>query len=95
VQRLTRRERVLVGVWLVLGLALWNGLYDLTLNEGIKEYLFRSALHEAGRGPRVPVATVLDGFVHKAVWVSTFWASLVVLAGLLTIRSLRRGDTSR
>jgi hypothetical protein len=41
------------------------------------------------------VATVLDGFVHKAVWVSTFWASLVVLAGLLTIRSLRRGDTSR
>ena len=91
---LTRRERILVTVWLVLVFALWNGLYDLTLNEGIKEYLFRSALHEAGRGPRVLIATVLDAAVHKAIWISTFWASLVLLAGLLTIRTLRR-DSSR
>jgi hypothetical protein len=95
VQRLPRRERVLVGVWLVLVLALWNGLYDLTLNEGIKEYLFRSALHDAGRGPRVLVATVMDRSVQKAVWVSTFWSSLVLLAGLVTIRTLRSRETSR
>lgn len=92
VERLTPRERVLVLVWVVLGIALWNGVYDMTLGEGIKEYLFRSALHEAGRGPRVSIAAVLDPFVFDALWVSTFWASLVLLAGLCTIRTLRRTD---
>jgi hypothetical protein len=86
---LTRREGVLAGIWLALGVALWNGVYDMTLGVGIKEYLFRSALHEAGRGPRMSIATVLNPFVFDAVWVATFWASLVVLLGLLTIRTMR------
>ena len=89
-QRLSRHERALVGLWVVLGIALWNGVYDMTLGEGIKEYLFRSALHEAGRGPRLPIATVLDPFIFDAIWVSTFWASVVLLAGLITIRVARR-----
>lgn len=83
------RERKLTLMWLVLAILLWNGVYDMTLGEGIKEYLFRSALHEAGRGPRVTIAAVLDPFIFDALWVSTFWASLVMLAGLLTIRTLR------
>lgn len=87
---ISRRERRLVLVWLVLGLVLWNGIYDMTLGEGIKEYLFRSVLHEAGRGPRVSVEAVLDPFVFDAVWVATFWASIVTLAGLVTIRAMRR-----
>lgn len=94
-QRLPKRERVLVGVWVVLAIALWNGVYDMTLGVGIKEYLFRSALHDAGRAPRVAIATVLDPFIFDAIWVSTFWALLVMLAGLLTIRAMRRGDGSR
>lgn len=86
---LTRRERILVGIWLAAGVVLWNGVYDMTLGVGIKEYLFRSALHEAGRGPRMTIAAVLDPFVFDALWVATFWASLVVLLGLLTIRAMR------
>lgn len=86
---LTRRERILVGAWLAAGVAIWNGVYDMTLGVGIKEYLFRSALHEAGRGPRLAIAAVLDPFVFDALWVATFWASLVVLLGLLTIRAMR------
>ena len=86
---LTRRERILVGIWLAAGAAIWNGVYYMTLGVGIKEYLFRSALHEAGRGPRMAIATVLDPFVFDALWVATFWASLVVLLGLLTIRAMR------
>ena len=74
-QRLPRRERALVGLWVVLAILLWNGVYDMTLGEGIKEYLFRSVLYEAGRGPHVTIASVLDPFVFDAVWVSTFWAS--------------------
>jgi len=87
---LARRERALAGLWLVLAVLLWNGVYDMTVGEGIKEYLFRSALHEAGRAPGVSIAAVLDPYIFEAVWVSTFWACLVMLAGLLTIRSLRR-----
>ena len=86
---LTRRERVLVGLWLAVGVGLWNGVYDMTLGVGIKEYLFRSALHEAGRNPRMSIAAVLDPFIFDALWVATFWASLVVLLGLLTIRAMR------
>lgn len=87
---LARRERALAGLWLVLAVLLWNGVYDMTVGEGIKEYLFRSALHDAGRAPSVSIASVLDPYIVEAVWVSTFWACLVMLAGLLTIRSLRR-----
>jgi hypothetical protein len=89
-QSISRRERRLALLWLAVGLVLWNGVYDMTLGEGIKEYLFRSALHEAGRGPRVSIAGVLDPFVFDAVWVATFWASIVTLAGLVTIRVMRR-----
>ena len=85
-----KRERALVVLWLVMAVLIWNGVYDMTLGEGIKEYLFRSVLHEAGRGPRVSVAGVLDPFVFDAVWVATFWASIVTLAGLVTIRTMRR-----
>lgn len=88
--RLSRRERTLVWLWLALAVALWNGVYDMTLGVGIKEYLFRSALHDAGRGPRMTVASVLDPFVFDALWVATFWASLILLGGLVTIRMLRR-----
>src|SRR5690606_2174786 len=94
VQRLSRRERFLVGLWVVLAAALWNGGYDMVLIEGIKEYLFRSALHEAGRGPDITIASVLDGTIFKAVWISTFWASVVMLAGMITIRALRRPNGS-
>jgi hypothetical protein len=94
VTRLPRRETWLVALWLGLGLALWNGVYDMTLGTGIKEYLFRSALHEAGRGPRMTVAAVLDPFIFDAVWVATFWASAVLLAGLVTIRVMRHGGKS-
>ena len=92
--RLSHRERWLVGLWLVLGVALWNGVYDMIMGEGIKEYLFRSALHDAGRGPRPVIATVLDASVFKAVWSSTLWASVVLLAGLVTIRVMRGGKSS-
>lgn len=89
---LVRRERALVGLWLVLAVLLWNGVYDMTLGEGIKEYLFRSALHEAGRAPGVSIASVLDPYLFEAAWVSTFWACLVMLAGLVTIRAMRKSS---
>ena len=86
---LRRGEKIAVALWLVLGIGIWNAMYDQILEKGIKEYLFRSTLHEAGRAPQVAIASVLEPFLFDAVWVSTFWASLVMLAGFLTIRMLR------
>ena len=74
---------------MALGIGVWNAMYDQIVEKGIKEYLFRSTLHEAGRAPQVAIATVLQPFLFDAVWVSTFWAALVMLAGFLTIRMLR------
>ena len=89
VKPLQRGEKVAVALWLALGIGVWNAMYDQILEKGIKEYLFRSALHEAGRAPQVAIATVLKPFLFDAVWVSTFWAALIMLAGFLTIRMLR------
>lgn len=86
---LRRPEKIAIALWVALGIGVWNAMYDQILEKGIKEYLFRSTLHEAGRAPQVAIATVLQPFLFDAVWVSTFWAALVMLAGLLTIRMLR------
>ena len=87
-QRLQRRESIAVAVWLILGVALWNGVYDMIIGQGLREYLFRSALYDAGRAPLMSMSAVVDPYIADAVWISTFWASLVTLVGLLTIRLL-------
>jgi len=86
---LTPRQRLAIGLWLTVAVLLWNGIYDMILVRGVKEYLFRAALFAAGRGAETPIAQVMDVAVHEAVWIATFWASLVLLAGLFTIRLLR------
>jgi hypothetical protein len=89
VERVSRRESVAVAGWLILGILLWNGIYDMVLGQGLREYLFRAALHDAGRGPNMSIASVVDPYITDAVWIATFWSLLVVLAGMLTIRTLR------
>lgn len=88
-ESLRRPEKIAIVLWVALGIGVWNAMYDQIVEKGIKEYLFRSTLHEAGRAPQVAIATVLQPFLFDAVWVSTFWAALVMLAGFLTIRMLR------
>ena len=87
-QPLGRRQRIAVALWVVVGIVVWNGVYDLLVGQGIKEYLFRQALYQAGRAPNVSIASVMDPFVYYATWVSTLWASVIVLAGLFTMRML-------
>lgn len=91
--RLPRAERVAVIIWLIVGVVVWNAIYDLLLTRGIKEYLLRAALHDAGRGPAIPLARSMEIAVRDALWVSTFWACLILLAGLVTIRVMRLRET--
>jgi hypothetical protein len=87
-RRLQRRERIAVAVWIVVTLFVWNGVYDLLMTRGIKDYLLRNALHQAGRGPEVSMTALLDLAIYEAFWVSTLWASVILLAGLWTVRLL-------
>ena len=92
--KLQRNERIALGLWTVLTLLVWNGVYDLLLTRGIKDYVLRNALHEAGRGPAVSMTALLDLTVNEAFWLSTLWASVIFFAGLWTIRFLRARSTS-
>ncbi len=85
-----RRERVLAGVWVAIGVVVWNGVYDFVMFRGVQAYLFRNAMHQLGRGPDVPMKLFMQGVVYDAVWISTIWAGAILLAGLLTIRALSR-----
>ena len=92
---LERRERAAVILWLLLGVVVWNGLYDLLLTRGIKDYLLQQALHEAGRSPAsMPLALAMDMTVRDAVWIATLWASIIVCAGLLTVRVFRTAQAA-
>jgi hypothetical protein len=86
VRPLGRRQRVALAAWSVLAFALWNAIFEMMVVRGAKEYLFRAALHDAGRVPFTPIADVMDPAIFHATWVATLWASVVLLAALLTIR---------
>ena len=87
---LPRRDRILILVWIVLAIALWNAVFEMLVDQGVKLYLFRAALHEAGRAPFIPIADVMDPAIYRATWVATMWTSIVLLAAMLTLR--RRGE---
>jgi hypothetical protein len=89
VKPLGRAQRMAVGLWLVLAVALWNGIFEMMVVRGVKEYLFRAALFEAGRGPLTPIAQVMDPAIYHATWVATLWSSVVMLAAMMTIRWVR------
>lgn len=89
---LARRQRVAVAAWIVLAIALWNAIFEMMVVRGVKDYLFRAALHDAGRRPFTAIAEVMDPAIVQATWVATLWTAVVLLAALLTIRLLSRTD---
>ena len=85
-QRLTRPERIAVWIWVALALFVGNAVYDLLLTRGIKEYLLRHALHDAGRGPAIPLVDLMNAIVLDATWIGLLFGSVVLLAGMLTVK---------
>jgi predicted cobalt transporter CbtA len=80
----TRRKAAVC--WLLGAVVVWNGIFDFVQTRGIKEYLLRTALHELGRGPDIPLPLAMSLVTRDAIWISTLWASAILLGGLLTIR---------
>lgn len=84
------RTRRAVLFWVLGVVVVWNGIFDFVQTRGIKDYLLRMAMHELGRGPEVPLPRAMELVTREAIWVSTLWASAILLAGLLTIRAFAR-----
>jgi hypothetical protein len=91
---LARARRWAIGFWIVMAVVVWNGLYDLRVTLGNRDYLMKQALHEAGRGPAVSMAEHADATVKDAVMVATLWAAIILGAGLATIVMLSRARTT-
>lgn len=83
---LGRGQRLAVGVWLVVAVVAWNGIYDVLLARSTQTFLFRTAMHDAGLAPAVDLTAALDYAVLEATWLATLWAAILLLAGLVTIR---------
>jgi hypothetical protein len=84
----SRRGRVLLLVWLLVAFIVWNGVYDIKLAHGVRWYLMRTALHDAGIGLAVDLRNTLHEAVLDAVWKATAWALFVLGAGILTLKML-------
>ena len=72
-------------LWVILAVALWNALFEMMVVRGVREYLLRAALFDAGRGPMTPIREVMDPAISHATWVATAWTAVVLLAALATV----------
>jgi hypothetical protein len=87
--------RQAVAVWIGIAVVVWNGLYDLRITLGVRDYLLKTALHEAGRGPSVIMSEAMRATVTDAVLVASLWATIILAAGLMTVRLLGREHVAR
>jgi len=87
--RRARARRLAIALWIAMAVVVWNGLYDLRITLGVRDYLMKQALHDAGRGPAVTIAEAMAATRKDAVMVASLWAGIILAAGLVTIRLLR------
>jgi hypothetical protein len=89
-----RARRRALALWIILAIIVWNGLYDLRITLGVRDYLLKQALHEAGRGPAVVMSDAMRDTVRDAVMVATLWGSILLAAVVWTLRTLSRQHVS-
>jgi hypothetical protein len=85
-----RARRWAIALWIVMAIVVWNGLYDLRITLGVRDYLMKQALHDAGRGPAITISDAMHDTVKDAVFVATLWGGIILGAGLATVRLLGR-----
>ena len=89
---LRRARRWAVGIWIVLAVVVWNGLYDLRITLGVRDHLMKAALHQAGRGPEVTMSEDMAATVKDATLVASLWAAIILAAGLATVSMVSRAE---
>jgi hypothetical protein len=88
-------RRTIAVLWLVVGIALWNGIFDLYVSRGAREYLQLQAQSELGIVPRPSMAVVMARAERMGLIAATLWASAVVGAGWVTILLVARSPGPR
>ena len=83
-----RARRLAIALWLGMAVVAWNGLYDLRITLGVRDYLMKQALHDAGQGPAVTISDAMHETVRDAVRVASLWSVIILGAGLTTVRML-------
>ena len=73
-------------LWLVVGIALWNGIFDLYVSRGAREYLQLRAEADLGLVPAPSMPEVMARAERMGLIAATLWAGAVVAGGWLTLR---------
>ena len=79
------RLRALAGLWVLVGIVIWNAFFDLYIARGAQQYLQAKAEYDLGLGPPVDMGIMMQGTRRRGLVMSTLWAGLVVGGGLATI----------
>jgi hypothetical protein len=80
-----RLTRVLAVLWFVLGVAIWNGFYDLYISRSAREYGQLRVEAEQGRGPEPDMMQVMAQAKRDGAQAASIWAVLVVAGGWTTV----------
>ena len=84
------RARWLLVLWLLAGVAVWSGFFDILTTRGEKEFLMQRAEFELGRRPEPSLEAIMRQTQHDAAIISTEWAAFVIAAGWTTVWLARR-----
>jgi len=82
--------RVLIGLWVVMALLVWNVVFDLYVSRGAREYLQLVAEADLGLGDRPAMRDVMDGSRARGGTAATRWALIIFGAGCATVVLARR-----
>ena len=85
-----RARRLAIALWIAMAVVVWNGLYDLRVTLGVRDYLMKQALHDAGRGPAVTISDAMHETVRDAIKVATLWSLIILGAGLGSVTMVSR-----
>jgi hypothetical protein len=72
-----------------VGLAVWNGVFDLYVSRGAREYLQLQAESELGRAPQPSMTEVMTRAKRYGVIAASLWSATIVGCGWLTIVAVR------
>jgi hypothetical protein len=80
------RSRLLMLLWLGLGVLTWNATFDLWMTSETRQYLVKEAAWELGRGPQPVLTEAMADARRGGAIRASLWTLAVVSAGFVTIR---------
>ena len=89
----TAQVRLAVVLWLVLGIVVWNVIFDRVLVLAGRVYAWRAANVASGAG-YLPIEDVMPDAIRHGVRVASFWAVLVAAIGLVLVAVAARRTRS-